>query len=107
MNITLSIDKNLEAIIKESKYIKWTEIARDAIREKAIELKKEELFNRYMKKEKLSDKAHKWMEEIDWHPVDELELKDVFVKEIKKIKIENKNRKITKIKDINKHFDNL
>jgi len=84
MNVTLSLDKNLSQIITANKYIKWTEIARDAIRQKAIDIRKAEIFNKYVKKEELTKEDYNFIEEIDWHPVDELPLKKEFVKDMKK-----------------------
>jgi len=42
VNMTLSIPENLHRIIKSHSEIKWTEIARQAIERKALELEKKE-----------------------------------------------------------------
>ena len=96
MNMTLSLDKNLSQVVQANKYIKWTEVARDAIKQKAIEIKKAEIFNKYAKKQELSEEEYNFLEEIDWHPVDELSLKDSFVKELKRAD----NEKRIKLKSI-------
>lgn len=83
MNLTLSIDKKLEKILKQNKYIKWTEIARDAIKEKAIEIQKKEILNKYIKKETLTKNEEEFLETIDWHPVDEFDLKPELINEIR------------------------
>ena len=99
MNVTLSLDKNISKVVQSNKYIKWTEVARDAIKQKATEIRKEEIFNKYMKKQKLSEDDNKFIETIDWHPVDELPLKDSFAKELKKADTE-KRIKLKSIKDL-------
>lgn len=84
MNLTLSIPKELEKELVERPYIKWTEIARNAIRKEAIEIKKKELFEKYAKKQKLEKEDYEFMEKIDWHPVDELPLKKEYVTKLTK-----------------------
>lgn len=101
MNVTLSLDKNISKVVQSNKYIKWTEVARDAIKQKATEIRKEEIFTKYMKKQELSEDDNKFIETIDWHPVDELPYTDEFIKEIKKADIE-KRTKINNIKDLAK-----
>lgn len=86
MNMTLSIPKEVEKEIKNRPYIKWTEIARDAIRREAIDLKKKELFEKYVKKQKINDEEYLFMENIDWHPVDELKIKKEVIDELRKSK---------------------
>ena len=46
------------------------------------ELKKKEIFEEFIKTGKLSDEDWKFCERIDWHPVDELPLKESFVKRL-------------------------
>jgi hypothetical protein len=47
------------------------------------ELKKKDIFERYIKTGELSDEDWMFCERIDWHPVDELPLKEEFVKRLK------------------------
>ena len=67
------------------------------------EAMKKLIFKNYMKTRSLSDNEWKFCEKIDWHPVDELPLKEGFVKKIKRIEI----KKFTKIKKISDIFDSL
>jgi hypothetical protein len=46
------------------------------------DLKKKEIFEEFIKTGKLSDEDWKFCERIDWHPVDELPLKESFVKRL-------------------------
>ncbi len=52
-NMTLAIPEELMAVMKEHKEIKWSEVAREAIAEKAEELK---LMDEILSKSKLTEK---------------------------------------------------
>jgi hypothetical protein len=92
MNLTLSIPKELEKELLEKPYIKWTEIARNAIRKEAILLKKKEIFEKYAKSQKITKEEQEFMEKIDWHPVDELPIKKEYAEKLlKKSKTTSKN----------------
>ncbi|MEM0160017.1 MAG: hypothetical protein QW393_04645 [Candidatus Micrarchaeaceae archaeon] len=52
-NMTLAIPKELMAVMKEHKEIKWSEVAREAIAEKVEELK---LMDEILSKSKLTEK---------------------------------------------------
>ncbi len=78
----MSISGGLEELVKEYKHIKWTEIARNAIREEAVKLKKIEILEKYLEKKPISKEDWLWMDKIDWHPVDEKEYNSKFVKTV-------------------------
>ncbi len=52
-NMTLAIPDELMAVMKKHKEIKWSEVAREALAEKADELK---LMDQILSKSKLTDK---------------------------------------------------
>ncbi len=60
-------------------WVNWSEVARE-------EALKRLLFEKYIRTGKLSDEDWKFCEQIDWHPVDELPLKEEYVKKIKERK---------------------
>ena len=99
MNLTMSLSGAEEEIVKTNRHIKWTEIARKAIREEAIKLKKMELLSKYLDKKPITAQEWKLMDKIDWHPVDEVELKDSFVKDIIKAS-RGKSTKVNSIKEL-------
>jgi hypothetical protein len=78
-SITLSASEELKDKLKEFLWVNWSELAREEILKKLI-------FENYLKTRQLSDKAWEFCEKIDWHPVDELPLKDEFIKKMKKIR---------------------
>ena len=58
------------------------------------ELKKR-IFERYIKTGELSDEDWMFCERIDWHPVDELPLKESFVKELEEARDEPSGKSMT------------
>ena len=69
------------------------------------ELKKD-IFERYIKTGELSDEDWMFCERIDWHPVDELPLKESFVKELEKARDEPSGKSMT-LEEFNKWCDEL
>ena len=78
-SLTLSVSDELKNEIKEFIWVNWSEIARE-------ESFKRLIFENYIKTGKLTDEEWEFCEKIDWHPVDELPLKEEFIKKLKKIK---------------------
>ncbi|MFA4820465.1 MAG: hypothetical protein WC613_05935 [Candidatus Aenigmatarchaeota archaeon] len=99
MNITLSVSGELEKLVKEHPEIKWTELARKGMLSEAKNLKKLSLLRKFVDKEPISEDDFKWMDEHDWHPVDEMKLKPEFVKDVQK-RSKGKFRRIGGIKDL-------
>ena len=78
-SLTLSVSDELKNEIKEFIWVNWSEIARE-------EFLKRLIFDNYIKTGNLTDEEWEFCEKIDWHPVDELPLKEEFIKKLKKIK---------------------
>src|SRR3989344_6222679 len=78
-SLTLSMSEELKAEVKHLNWVNWSEIAREEALKKAI-------FQSYMKTRNLTDEEWKFCERIEWHPVDELLLKEGFKKELEKRK---------------------
>ena len=76
-NITMSIPKIVKMESEELSWVNFSELSKGELMQKKI-------FERFMKTGTLSDEDWKFCEEIDWHPVDELPLKESFIKELKK-----------------------
>lgn len=77
VSLTLSITNTFKVMLNRFSWVNWSEVGRE-------ESLKKEIFEEYMKTGKLSDKNWKFCEKIDWHPVDELPLKEEYVKELEK-----------------------
>ena len=80
-SITLSISEELKNQLKSLQWVNWSGIAREETTKKLI-------FENYMKTGNISDEEWKFCEKIDWHPVDELPLKEDFKKEMERRKKE-------------------
>lgn len=79
--ITLSLSERFKSEIKQFPWVNWSEVARE-------EILKKDIFERYIKTGELSDEDWVFCERIDWHPVDELPLKEEFVKRLKEARKE-------------------
>ena len=92
-SLTLSVSEEFKSRLKNFQWVNWSEIAREETMKKLI-------FESYMQTGKINDEEWKVCEKIDWHPVDELPLKDEFIKKLKSIKKE----KPVKLKSVSELF---
>lgn len=75
VSITVTLDDELKAKVEKLSWVNWSAIAKeDAL--------KKEIFERYIKSGSISDEDWEFCEKIDWHPVDELPLKEEFKKKL-------------------------
>jgi hypothetical protein len=99
LNITLSVSGETEEVVKKNRHIKWTEIAREAIADAAERQKKLLVLESYLDKKPISKKDWEWMEKNDWHPADEMELKQDFIEKMSNKK-KQKIRKISSLDEL-------
>jgi|SRR3989344_3548332 len=78
VSITLSIEEELKKKMEHFSWVNWSELAR----EKAL---KKEIFEEFIKTGTLSEESQKFCDEIDWYPIDELEIKEEYIEKLKKI----------------------
>ncbi len=95
-SLTLSVSDEFKEQLKTFLWVNWSEIAREEALKKII-------FENYMKTGKISDEEWEFCEKIDWHPVDELPLKEEFKKELEK----RKKEKSIKLKSVSELFKNI
>jgi len=93
-SLTLTMDEEMRNQIKTFMWINWSEIAREETMKKLI-------FENYIKTGSITDEEWAFCEKIDWHPVDELPLKEEFIEKINKIKKE-KSIKFKSVADLRK-----
>ena len=86
--ITISVEKSFKERLERFPWVNWSQIGRE-------ELLKRYIFDKYVKTGELSKDEEKFCETIDWHPVDELPLKEEFVKKLKKIKRDSHSKPMT------------
>ena len=94
VSITLSITEDLRNELKRFSWVNWSEIAKEEAQKKLI-------FENYIKTGTISEEEWNFCQEIDWHPVDELPLKEEFKKEMEK----RKKGKFLRIKSLNQLFE--
>ena len=92
-SLTLSISEEFKNQLKNLSWVNWSEIAREESLNKLI-------FENHLKTGSITDDEWAFCDKIDWHPVDELPLKEKFKK---KIAI-RKKEKFLKFKLVNDIF---
>ena len=90
--ITITVEKSLKERLSKFPWVNWSEIGRE-------EILKRYIFEKYLQTRKLSKEENEFCEKIDWHPVDELPLKEEFIKKMQKIRKE-KHHKFSSIEDL-------
>jgi len=91
-SLTLSVSDEFKNQLKEFLWVNWSEIAREEALKKLI-------FENYIKIGSITDEEWEFCDKINWHPVDELPLKEEFKKEMERRKKE-KSIKIKSVSDI-------
>lgn len=92
----MSVSEEVRNQLKMFTWVNWSEVARQ-------ESIKRLIFENYIKIGSITDEEWNFCEKIDWHPVDELPLKEEFVEKLKKIKKE-KSIKFNSVDDLFKKF---
>jgi len=92
--ITITVDESLKERLSRFPWINWSEIGRE-------EILKRYIFEKYIKTKKLTKEENDFCDRIDWHPVDELPLREEFIEELKKIR-KGKFHKYNSIDDLKK-----
>lgn len=86
--ITMQVETEFKSEIKHFSWVNWSAIARE-------EALKKEIFERFIRTGTLSKEDQEFCDSIDWYPVDELELKEEFIKELKEAKKRSVGKPIT------------
>ena len=74
-SVTLSVSDEFKAEIKSFSWVNWSNLAQ-------VELRKKEIFERFIESGSITDEDWIFCDSVDWHPVDELPLKQWVVKEL-------------------------
>ena len=75
VSIVVPVPEEFLTEVRHFSWVSWSEIAKEA-------LLKREIFEGFVKTGSISDAEWKFCEEIDWHPVDELPMKESFIKKL-------------------------
>lgn len=92
-SITLPVSEDFKDQLKQFSWVNWSEIAREETMKKLI-------FESYIKTGSLTDGEWEFCDKADWHPVDELPIKEEFKKEIEK----RKKEKFLKLNSVDEIF---
>ena len=76
VSVSIAVEESFKERVESFAWVTWSEVAR----EEAI---KKEIFEKFIKTGTLSADDQEFCDEIDWYPVDELPLKEEYVKKIK------------------------
>lgn len=95
-SITLSVNEELKEQLKRFQWVNWSEIAREEAIKKLI-------FENYMRTGKITDEEWKFCEKIDWHPIDELPLKEEHIRQLEK----SRKGKTKKYKSVDEFFSTI
>ena len=91
-SVTVMVKKEEQEEIKELSWVNWSDIAREETMKKII-------FENYLKTRTVTDEEWEFCEKIDWHPVDELPLKEEYKKKLEQRKKE-KSMRVKSVSDI-------
>ena len=80
-NVTLYVPENVKKEMTRHAEIRWSEVVRQALINKLREIRKLDLLRKYLEKEPFTAEDLAWMDENDWHPVDEKQMKAAFIRE--------------------------
>lgn len=75
--LTIPIDDDLYDKIQIHSWVKWSKVAQDEIRKRKI-------LEIYIRDKIISEEDAEFCEMIDWHPVDELPLKQEIIEKVQK-----------------------
>jgi len=94
VNVVLTVSDYVKSEIGLFPWVNWSEVARE-------EVLRKEIFERYLKTGRLTYEDWEFCEKIDWHPVDELPLKDEFIKRLK----DTEKGRFVKVESLNEMFE--
>jgi len=77
-SLTFAIPNEIKFEMKELAWVNWSELTKE-------EFLKKEIFERFIKTGALSKEDEEFCERIDWDPIDELEVREEYIKKLKKI----------------------
>lgn len=92
--VTVPVPDELYRKMEHFSWVKWSEVARNSLR-------KREIFEKYIRSGELSDEDGEFCDKIDWHPVDEISLREDFVQKLE----DSKKESSLKVKDISDLFE--
>ena len=78
VSINFSLEDNILVKLTKFPWVNWSEASRE-------ELLKKRIFEKFIKNKELSKKEEEFCEKINWDPLDEMEVREKYIEELKKI----------------------
>jgi len=78
VSLTVPLEPKLKEKLSMFSWVNWSDVGRE-------EILKKDIFERYLKTKRVTDEDWRFCESIDWHPVDELPMKEEHIKELKRV----------------------
>ncbi|WP_321418573.1 hypothetical protein [uncultured Methanomethylovorans sp.] len=91
--LTIPIDDELYDKVQNLSWIRWSKVVQDGIRKRKI-------LETYIREKSISEDDAAFCETIDWHPVDELLIKQEVIAKLKK----SDKRSAVAVKDVSDIF---
>lgn len=99
VSMSIAVEESFKAEIESFAWVTWSEVARE-------EALKKEIFERFLKTGTLSEEDQKFCDETDWYPIDELPLKEEYVKKLKELSKKPAGKPMT-VEEFNNWCDSL
>lgn len=77
VSINFSLEDNVFARLTRFPWVNWSGVSRE-------DLLKKRIFEKFIKTGDLSEREEKFCEKINWDPIDEMEVKEEYIEELKK-----------------------
>ena len=77
-SLTFTVDKQVKADLKRFSWVNWSEVNREVLNKKRI-------LEQFLKTGELSAEDQEFCDRIGWYPIDELEVREEYLKKLEKI----------------------
>ena len=84
-SLTFTIEEQLKSDMEHFPWVNWSEVNRE-------ELNKKRIFEEFIKTGTVSDEDQNFCDKINWDPIDELEVREEYIKKLKKLEKEPPSR---------------
>ena len=98
-SLVLTVSDEVKEDLDSFPWVNWSEVGRE-------EFIKKEIFEKFIHAGKLSDEDKKFCEKINWEPIDEMEVREEYIKKIKGI-VKSPHSGSRTLEEFNKWCDSL
>ncbi len=91
--LTIPIDDKLYDRVQSFSWVRWSKVVQDGIRKRKIR-------EVYLREKSISEADVAFCEEVDWHPVDELPIRQEVIDKLKK----SNKRSLAAVRNVSEAF---